>query len=150
MKLNFGKKTIILISIICLLLTVSLLLFFIAENNSDRRVFFFPGREGSSGEVRMVPHKKSTEDNIQIFVQELILGPYSIDHFRIIPQKTKLQSLLLRNKTKLYIDFSSDFVVFNDNFGMVPSEMILLIKKNLEYNFPFLKEISISIDGQTL
>ncbi len=150
MKLNLGKSSIILISMISLLLTVSLLIFFIVGNNSDRRVLFFPGREDYSGEVRMVPHKNSSEDSIQVFVKELILGPYSIDHFRIIPPKTKLQSLLLRNRTKLYIDFSSDFIVFNDDFRMVPSEMTVLIKKNLKYNFPFLKEITFYVDGQAL
>ena len=150
MKLKLNKNSVILISIISLFFILSILIFFIAGNTSDRRVFFFPGREEFSGEVRLVPHQKSSEDNIQMFVNELILGPYSIDHFRAIPQKTKLQSLLLRNKTQLYIDFSSDFIVFNDDFSMMPSEMTVLIKKNLNYNFPFLKGISISIDGQTL
>ena len=150
MKLNLGKNSIILISVIGFFLALSLLIYFIVGNYSDRRVYFFPGREVPSGEVRMVPHQRSSEDSIQVFIKELILGPYSIDHFRIIPPKTKLRSLLLRNKTKLYIDFTSDFIVFDDEFRMTPSEMTLLIKKNLNYNFPFLKEISISIDGQTL
>ncbi len=150
MKLQLEKRCIILISIISLLLVVSLFIYFFAGNNLDRRVLFFPGRVKYSGEVRMVPHKKTKEDEIQLFVKELILGPYSINHFRIIPQKTKLQSLFFRQKTKLFIDFSSDFIVFDNDFNLVPSEMIVLIEKNLEYNFPFLKEISVSVDGQTL
>ena len=150
MKLKLEKRSIILLSTITALFILSVMLFFLAGNNLDRRILFFPGKGNYSGEIRHVPRQKSREDNIEVFVKELILGPYSIDHYRIIPQKTKLQNLLLRNKSKLYIDFSADFIVSEEDLAIIPSEMIALIRKNLVYNFPFLKDVSISVDGQRL
>ena len=100
--------------------------------------------------MRRLPRQDSFEDDIELFVNEMILGPYKIDHLRIIPEKTKLQNLFFRDKSSLYIDFSADFIVTENKLSIVTSEMIELINKNLRYNFPILEEITLSVDGQTL
>lgn len=150
MKLKLEKRTLILISIMVFLLIISITTFFIVENNLVRRVLFFPGRNNYSSEVRRVPRQDSLEDDVELFVNELILGPYSIDHHRVIPENTKLNNLLLRDRSFCYIDFSSDLIVSEEELNMILSDTIELIRKNLKYNFPILEEISLSVDGQTL
>lgn len=150
MNLKLEKRTIILISILIFLLITSLLTFFIADNNLVKRVLFFPDKDVVRGEMRRLPRQSSLENDIELLVNEMILGPYSIDHTRIIPETTRLQNLLLRDKSLLFIDFSADFIVAENKLNMVPLEMIELIKRNLKYNFPVLEKITISVDGQPL
>jgi len=150
MKLHLEKRTLILISILLFLLILSLSVYFFADNNLVRRVLFFPYGSSISGEIRRLPRQQTLEKDIELLIKEMILGPYKIDHLRIIPEKTRLQNLFLRDKSSLYIDFSADFIVTENEFIMVTSEMIDLISKNLRYNFPILEEITLSVDGQTL
>jgi len=150
MKFHLEKRTLILISILLFLLILSLSVYFFADNNLVRRVLFFPDRSNNSGEIRRLPRQKTLESDIELFLKEMILGPYKIDHLRIIPEKTRLQNLILRDKSSLYIDFSADFIVTENELSIVTSEMIELISKNLRYNFPILEEITLSVDGQTL
>lgn len=150
MNLKIEKRTLILISILIFFLLISITLFFIIDNKKVRRVFFFPGRDIYSGEMHRVPRQGSLENEIELFINELILGPYNIDHRRVIPENTKLQNLFLRNRSLLYIDFSADLVVSENKHNIVQLDMLELIKKNLNYNFPILEEIILSVDGQTL
>ncbi len=150
MTIKFDKRSLIIISILGFLFISSLSVYFFADNNLVRRVLFFPGRESISGEVRRVPRQKTLEDDIELFVNELILGPYNIDHLRVIPEKTKLYNLLLRNRSVLYIDFSADLIVSENEVSLIQTDMLELIRKNLNYNFPILEEITLSVDGQTL
>ncbi len=150
MNLKLEKRTLILISIMIFLLLISITLYFFVDNNLVRRVLFFPGRDNYSAEMRRVPRQNSLENDIELFINELILGPYNIDHLRAIPENTKLQNVLLRNSSLLYIDFSADLVVSETKLNIVQSDIIELIRKNLNYNFPILEKIILSVDGQTL
>lgn len=150
MKLHLEKRTLILISILLFLLILSLSVYFFADNNLARRVLFFPDRSSNSGEVRRLPRQKTLEGEIELFIKEMILGPYKIDHLRMISEETRLQNLFLRDKSSLYIDFSADFIVTENKLSIVTSKMIELISKNLRYNFPILEKITLSVDGQTL
>ena len=150
MNLKLEKRTLILITIMIFLLLISITLYFFVDNNLVRRVLFFPGRDNYSAEMRRVPRQNSLENDIELFLNELILGPYNIDHLRAIPENTKLQNVLLRNNSLLYIDFSADLVVSETKQNIVQSDIIELIRKNLNYNFPKLEKIILSVDGQTL
>ena len=150
MNLKLEKIPLILISSFVIIFVLSMSIYFFNDNNLVRRVLFFPGGISYSGEVRRIPRQESVEDEVELFVRELILGPYQIDHQRAVPENTKLQNLLIRNRSLLYIDFSADLIVFDDGFSIVPSRMKELIRRNIIYNFPFLEEITLSVDGQTL
>lgn len=150
MNLKLEKIPLILISAFAIIFVSSMSIYFINDNNLVRRVLFFPGRSSYSGEVRRIPRQESVEDEVELLVRELILGPYQIDHLRAVPENTKLQTLLIRNRSLLYIDFSADLIVFEDGFSSVPSKIKELIRRNIIYNFPFLEEITLSVDGQTL
>lgn len=150
MTIKLDKRSLIIISIFVFLFIISLSVYIFADNKLVRRVLFFPGIETISGEVRRVPRQDSLEDDIELFVNELILGPYNIDHLRVIPENTKLHNLLLRNRSLLYIDFSADLIVSENELSIIQTDILELIRKNLIYNFPILEEITLSVDGQTL
>lgn len=149
MKLKLKRRPVILISVLALIFVISMSAYFY-NNNLVRRVLFFPGRSSFSGEMRRVPKQNTVEGDVELLIRELILGPYRIDHLRTVPENTKLQNLLIRDKSLLYVDFSADLVVYDDNFSIVTEKMTTLIRRNIIYNFPFLEEITLSVDGQTL
>ncbi len=149
MDLKLSKRPIILISLLLLLFVISITVYFFS-NNYVRRVLFFPGESSYSGEMRRVPRQATEEANVELFIREFILGPYNIDHLRSVPENTKLQNLLIRDKSLLYVDFSADLIVYDDKFSIPSLVMVTLIRQNIMYNFPFLKEITLSVDGQTL
>ena len=149
MKLKLEKRPVILISALALLFVVSMSVYFF-NNNLVRRVLFFPGTDSFSGEMRRVPKQNTVESDVELLIKELILGPYQIDHLRAVPEDTELQNLLIRDKSLLYVDFSADLIVYDDDFSIVAEKMATLIRRNIIYNFPFLEEITLSVDGQTL
>ena len=149
MKLKLEKRPVILISALALIFAVSISVYFF-NNNLVRRVLFFPGISSFSGEMRLIPKQNTVEADVELLIRELILGPYQIDHLRTVPENTKLQHILIRDKSLLYVDFSADLIVYDDNFSIVAEKMATLIRRNIIYNFPFLEEITLSVDGQTL
>ncbi len=148
---NISRCSVILFSAVVFVLVFSLFLYFFIDNVQVTRTFFFPGRNGSlSGETRRLPHKKTKETEIQQFVEELILGPFDINHSRLLPENTRLLMVMYRPKNTLYLDFSADFVVHDTSMPLNPQEMVSGIKRNILYNFPFVKHIIVAVDGEQL
>ncbi|MCK5201124.1 MAG: GerMN domain-containing protein [Spirochaetales bacterium] len=149
MKLKLERKPLILISSLALVFVISISVYFF-NNNLVVRVLFFPGISSFSGEMRRIPKQDRVEDDVELLIRELILGPYHIDHLRAVPENTKLKNLLIRDKSLLYVDFSADLIVYDDDFNIAAERMAMLIRQNIIYNFPFLDEITLLVDGQTL
>ncbi len=148
---NISRCSIILLSAIAFVLILSLFLYFFIDNVHVTRTFFFPGRNGNlSGETRRLPHKKTKETEIQQFVEELILGPIDINHNRLIPEDTRLLTVMYRHKNTVYLDFSADFVVHDKSMLLNAQQMVSGIKKNITYNFPFVKHIIVAVNGEQL
>ncbi len=148
---NISRCSLILFSAAASALLISLFLYFFIDNVHVTRTFFFPGRNGTlSGETRRLPHQKTKEAEIQQFVEELILGPVNIDHNRLVPENTRLLTLMYRPKNTVYLDFSADFVVHDTSMLLNSEEMVSGIKKNITYNFPFVKRVIIAVNGEQL
>ena len=98
MNLKLEKTPLILISVFAILSVLSMSIYFF-NNNLIKRVLFFPGRSNFSGEMRRIPRQDNVEADVELLIRELILGPYKIDHQRAVPENTKLQNLLIRNRT---------------------------------------------------
>ncbi len=148
---NISRCSIILFSAVLFALLLSLFLYFFIDNVHVTRTFFFPGRDGTlSGETRRLPHQKTRETEIQQYVDELILGPIDINHNRLVPENTRLLTVMYRQKNTVYLDFSADFVVHDKSMPLNAEEMVSGIKKNIKYNFPFVKRIIIAVNGEQL
>jgi spore germination protein GerM len=110
---------------------------------------FFPDSLQSrmAGETRYVPRRKSREDMIQKYLQELILGPERIDFLRLFPRNTELHSVILRDST-LYIDFNENILFQDSDTPLNFNETIEMLKSALFYNFHYLKKINVTANGQ--
>ena len=148
---NFSRLAVILASALLLSLAVSLSAYFIIDNVHITRTFFFPDRRGGlKGETRRLPDLKGDEQKIGQLVEELILGPFDIDHNFLIPKDTRLNTVMLRNKSTVYLDFSPNFVIAAGTTSLSYNDIISGIEKNVRYNFPYVKKIIITVDGQQL
>ena len=148
---DIDRSSIILFSAFVLALIISLLAYFFIDNVAVTRIFFFPGRTPAlSGETRRLPHQKTREDAIQQFVEELILGPMNINHNRLVPEHTKLLSVMYRRQDTVFLDFSADLVVRDNSIPLSYQEMISGIEMNIKYNFPYVKQIIVAVDGEEL
>ena len=73
------KKNIIFWSGILLIIipALSVLAFFVFYNDKQEKIFYFfeSGTEKPVGEMRTIPKYHDDEKNIQVYVEELLLGP---------------------------------------------------------------------------
>ncbi len=133
-----------------LALVISLTLFFLTHDGMVERVIFFPRHREQviEGEPRRLPVKESTEKDIQLLVEETILGPFNINYDRLFPLDTKARSIILRDG-KLYLDFSMDPVLQQEGSVLSLPEKIGALKRTILFNFPSIELITVTFRGQT-
>ena len=99
-KLRIENKYAEIGLIFFVMLLISIFFFMFRENNDVNRVIFFPevtfaseiDEKIYSVEKRVLPYMSSLEENVELYVNELILGPIRPDHAEIIPKNTRLLS----------------------------------------------------------
>ena len=136
-------------------LLISIFFFIFREDNDVKRIIFFPdvtfateiGEKLYSGEERVMPYLESFEENVELYVNEVILGPTRPDHAEIIPKNTKLLTIMLRDST-LYINLSGNSLLDSENTILNAAERINAIGSNIKYNFKNIESIYICINGQ--
>ncbi len=143
------KKLLLWSFLFVFILGFSLLFFFLFGNNKAGRVLFFTDEITGdiTGEVRQISLRNSQEDNIEFLLKELILGPVKLSNTRVIPGKTRLKSVLLRNGT-LYIDFSRDIIFIENDVSLNFTKILDVIQRTIRFNFPEINEITILVDGE--
>lgn len=129
---------------------LSLVLFLLLESQSVKRVLFFPNDVSGelNGEVRKLPRSEDDEENIQLFVKEIMLGPAKFVNKPIIPRDADLQSIILRDN-KLYIDFGDNVLSLKKREGINFEKIASVLKQAIKFNFPYIDTIYITINGQT-
>jgi hypothetical protein len=134
-----------------LFLGVSLLMYGLLGYPQVSRVFFFPTDPDLAvmGEARDVPRQDSAEKNVETYVSEWLLGPLGISHRRLFPTGTKLNSVFLR-KEKLYLDFSATLLDRGSESSLSLREVTSVVERGIRHNFPRIKTILISVDGEPL
>lgn len=140
-----SDKRVLFSTLLAIVFVVSFV-FFIFSCSNSRYVLYFPmfDSEKNIVEIRRVK-KDKVRTNIQIFVDELILGPTIQRAMPIFPLGTKVKSCFERNKV-LYLDISEEaFHNFSD-YSTINEKMIIL-KKNIMKNFKNIKNIELYIEG---
>ncbi|WP_028973114.1 GerMN domain-containing protein [Spirochaeta cellobiosiphila] len=100
------------------------------------------------GEVRYVPQRKDREEAIRLVVKELFLGPAEYQNTLLVPRGSKLKAVILRDK-KLYLDLSKSVILGHEDQSSYVDKVYNGIEKTVRFNFPSVKEIVITIEGQT-
>ncbi len=140
---------IILISAILTILLISLFNFFYRHNNWRKRILFFPqfSSKELAGEERLLPAGKSLERDIQLLVEEIILGPIVPTHERILPKNVRLESLIVRDGI-VYLDLSKELIFANMDMNHGLDEMIRAVGNSVLFNFPNTNKLFIFVNGQ--
>jgi spore germination protein GerM len=128
---------------------VSLLLFIFLNGKTTERVLFFPHDITGElhGERRTLPKQETAEEDVALYLRELLLGPSAFVHRNLLPENTDLHSIMLRDKT-LFIDFG-DKIIFAQEYIDKNFEWVTdAVKKAVRFNFPSIDTIIITINGQ--
>ena len=128
---------------------ISLLSMVLFPQPLSRRVLFFPnGVTGElDGEEHYIPRRPEQEEAITLFVKELILGPKTLGSIRVLPLRTEIEMLLLRNG-ELLIDFSPEILDVERDLSISFGDVLEMTEYNIRYNFPRVKKITITVAGQ--
>ena len=146
---NLDRITIILVGVLAVSLMVSLLFFLINGTDKHRQVLFFPEYRSSEcvGEQRLLPTKSTVEQEIELLVREILLGPFDVNSVAVLPQESKLQTLILR-KNRLFIDFSIQ-VIFQEGESRLSFEEALdCVRKTISFNYPQIEQIVFTVNGE--
>jgi hypothetical protein len=145
------EKTILLAGagLLAASLLISLLAFLLPGSARAKRVLFFPQGEARklAGETRFLPRRRSLEDNIELLLEELILGPATPNYLRVVPQDLEVQNVILKQGT-LYINFSREMLSAAAAMNRTIDEMIQAVGNSVLYNFPRVKKLYVFVEGQ--
>ncbi len=146
---RFSRKFLILLSLLIVFFLLALVFMVVDADRRVERVLFFPDEEGQSlhGELRRLPERDETGGNIELYIEELLLGPVSIDLYRLFPQEVKLESLLFDEGT-LYLGFSENLITTAEYVPMSITDIIGAVGKAVVFNFPEVKEVKTAIGGE--
>ena len=172
------------LSVFAALFLIYLIIFIVDADDKKHRVIFFPEDDSDNliGEVRKLKSRGSLEKDIESLLKEILLGPELLENSRYIPQGTRLNSLILRDRV-LYADYS-DGIISADLLFKSPekleieqaedenteseeetaevkepgrqaeakilsvSEIFSIIRQTIDFNFPSVKQIVFTIDGE--
>ncbi len=128
---------------------LSLAIFLVQGIFEKKLLLFFPQHSGGAlaGEARSLVRQKSIEKDLELVVEELILGPADIRHSGVLPRNTRVRSALVR-RGAAYLDLSPDAIFLGGEVKMSFQEVLETVKKTVMFNFPGLENLIVTIDGQ--
>lgn len=143
-KQYIAQLSIIFIFLITLLFSV---LSYIIGKDSVRRTFIFPSADKGEYivEYRNLT-KKPIQGDVQLFIDELLLGSTIERTKSLFSSGTKVLSCFQRDQT-LYLNLSSDLLEMGEGVIEIRDGMDLL-KKNIQKNFSIIHEIEIFVNGK--
>ena len=128
--------------------------YLVAGAGEATRTLFFPlstrmGLPDSAslrGETRSLPNKKNIEEDVQLLVEDLVLGPLLPENAPFLPPATRIESVVY-DRGKLYINISRDFVEENPEWVSI-EDQLQAVANTVLFNFPRIKNLFLFIDGQ--
>lgn len=149
MKMTRSKKIMLGISLFLAAAFLFSLLLYAVQFPGERMIFFFEGarKKGEFQEARFLKKNKSQE-KINLYVDELLLGPVNPEYKLLFAHGTKALSCFVRGK-KLFVNLSDDMNVRDDGASEIEKGMELF-RKNILYNFNNIHTIEIFVAGQSV
>lgn len=144
-----GNRKIVFSTLFMFLLIVTVVCYIAKGAEKKRYVFLYPGSDTGllTAERRYLRKRSSSEGNVRAFVDDLLLGPVSIDLLRFIPKNTQVLSLMLRDRV-LYLNLSTNVVLEEAEASWDTGMKVQGLANNLYYNFPRLRDVKVFINGQ--
>ena len=128
---------------------ISLAFYWVIEARYAERVLFFPGNITNevSGEERIVRNYGDVERDMQVLLEEMILGPTSLYRSRVLPKETRIRLFMLRDGV-VYVDLSRDVLFRDDQVHIDFEEAVAGLERSLRYNFRSIDDVVVTVDGQ--
>lgn len=145
---KIDRFTLILMGSWAFILLLSLILFLVQGMEKESQVLFFPRYRSSDcrGEERLLPRKDSPEQEIELLVREILLGPFDVDLVPVFPREGRMNTVMLRDG-RLYLDFSTDVLFPKGNSTLSFEEALECLGRSVKFNFPRVEEIIFTVNG---
>jgi hypothetical protein len=130
------------------LLVLSLTLYFIAKPWYPR-VLFFPEQTTGKlvGERRFLPPRRGLTSQVELYVQELILGPSDPLLTRIVPREVHLLSVIARDG-EVYVSLSREIIQSRPDAPLSFDQTLQAIADGVLFNFPSVRDLYLLVEGQ--
>jgi spore germination protein GerM len=117
------------------------------KGSFSRRTFEFFAFDDNRSVVedRMLHKTDSRENDIKAYVEELIMGPVSVDFAPLLTKGTKLHSFMFRDGT-VFADFSRDAVLPVQG-GRPLFDGFLALNQGIRRNFPLVSDVKLFVNG---
>lgn len=132
-------------------LVISLLSFVLFSPSEQGRYFTYPLNSGQSIETerRGIPSRHLLENQVAVYMDELLIGPVDLALARTAPAGTRLRHAALEGKT-IYIDLTMRMLHADDELPVSLEAALKNIRQNLLFNFPQLEQVFFTIEGKEL
>ena len=148
MRIDNKSVRLIFGTLFLFLIVLSLAFYFLSKPWSTRVLFFPESTTGRLvGERRFLPPRRGVTANVELYVQELILGPADPLLDRVVPRDVTLQSVLSR-QGEVYVGLSKEIIDLSPEAAMSFDRAMQTIANGVLYNFPHVKRLYLLVEGQ--
>ena len=111
-------------------------------------VAWFPGifDDDLAPERRVVPRRRSAEEQAEVLIEELLLGPVSFDRGQLVPEGSRLNAVMLRNGI-LYVSLSEVVVALADTDDLPLDQVMEAIERTIRSNLTGVESVEITVGG---
>lgn len=137
------------VSILVLAFLISLVSFAVFHPEIDGRVFYYPDNSGVriGSERRGIPQRRGLEAQIQVFLEELALGPIDLELTHTVPRGTDIIHVAVIGNVA-YVDLDRRVLKTDIELPVTFDQAIENMRFNILFNFPRVEEIMFTIEGQ--
>ena len=130
------------------LLVLSLTLYFVTKPWYPRVLFFPENTTGKLvGERRFLPYRSGLTSQIELYVQELVLGPSNPLLTRIVPREVRLRSVIARDGD-VYVSLSREIIQIEPDAPLTFEQSLQAIANGVLLNFPAVRDLNLLVEGQ--
>jgi len=138
------------------LFALCLAVFLVSPEARVRRVIFFPstGSRAASGkparlvaEQRFLPRHRDADRDVRELVEAVLLGPARHGEAPLFPPATTVRTLMVR-RSVLYVDLAPRAAIPDPSAPLPLAEAAAGLARAVRFNFPWIREIAFSVDGQ--
>jgi len=112
-------------------------------------VLFFPEMSTGRlvGERRFLPRRTELTSRIELYVQELVLGPSNPLLTRVVPRDVLLHSVIERQGS-VYVSLSREILEFQPDVPLSFEQTLQTVANGVLFNFPEVRNLYLLVEGQ--
>ena len=129
-------------------LLISLLFYAFTRPDRDGRIFFYPSNSGIriGSERRGIPRRDTGAERIEVFLDELFLGPETLSLTYTMPRGTDARHVAIVDRTA-YVDLNLRALDASGELPISLDEALANLRYNMLYNFPRIEDVVFTIEG---